>query len=741
MVSTTTDVSVRSRPMTGEERKVILASSAGTIFEWYDFYLFGSLATIIGAQFFTPFPEATRNVFALLAFAAGFLVRPFGALVFGAMGDLIGRKYTFLMTILIMGLSTFLVGLLPNYYAWGVAAPIILIGLRMLQGLALGGEYGGAAVYVAEHAPTGQRGYFTAFIQTTATLGLLLSLAVILATTSIVNNNYPMQPVLDAAGQATFNPDGSPVLQEAFRAWGWRIPFLGSIFLLLISLYIRLQMNESPAFKKMKEEGAASKAPLTEAFGPGRNALVLLIAPVLLIILAVSGNLTGTLASYIGIAFVVIAIIWGYMNAKIALIALLGLVAGQAVVWYSGQFYVLFFLQNVIKVDFFSANVFVAWSLILGTAGFIIFGSLSDRIGRKPIILAGCALAAVTYLWVFPFLTRTANPALYAAHQTSVVVTAAPDDCSFQFNPTGTAKFNNSCDIAKALLARTSVNYSTVEGPAGQPATVSVGETVVASYNAGENTAATTAAQAALDEVKATIDAAVLTPLTDAEKALGTAKAVVATATKAAATADAGTDDAAKAAAKTALDEATAAATAAQAAVDAARTAVPAPALASYDAAAAELASQKGVKAAFEKGVNDALKAAGYPLVAADNTTIAKANHFFDIFTGQKLTIILILTYLIILVTMVYGPIAAMLVELFPTRIRYSGLSLPYHIGNGWFGGLMPATAFAISAQSGNVYGGLWYPIVIAVVTVVIGILFVPNGTHKKDIFVDDGTR
>jgi MFS family permease len=667
----TTDMNVRdrSRPMTAEERKVILASSAGTIFEWYDFYLYGSLAAIIGAQFFTPFPEATRNVFALLAFAAGFIVRPFGALVFGSLGDLIGRKYTFLMTIVIMGVSTFLVGLLPNYYSWGVAAPIILIALRMLQGLALGGEYGGAAVYVAEHAPANQRGYFTAFIQTTATLGLLLSLIVILSVTGYVNARFPDQPILDAAGVATMNADGTPAMMKAFNAWGWRIPFLGSIFLLLISLYIRLQMNESPAFKKMKEEGSASKAPLREAFGPGRNALVLLIAPVLMLVLALTGSLTGSLAMYIGIAFVAISVIWGWLNAKIALIALLGLVAGQAVVWYTGQFYALFFLQNVIKVDSYSAAVFVAWSLILGTGGFLFFGALSDRIGRKPIILAGCLIAALSYQFVFPLLTKTANPMLHAAHQVPVVVTADKADCSFQFNPVGTAKFTNSCDITKALLSRASVNYSTVEAPAGSIASVKIGETEIPAYSGTANAAAVKELTAALETAKA------------------------------------GTDTAA------------------------------------IDAAQAALDAEKGVPAAFTKAVNAAIAAAGYPLVAKDNTTVAKANSFLDIFTAQKLTIVAILTYLILLVTMVYGPIAAMLVELFPTRIRYSGLSLPYHIGNGWFGGLMPATAFAISAQTGSVYGGLWYPIVIALMTVVIGALLVPGGTHKKNIFGDDAAK
>ena len=622
MASTEMNVRDRSRPMTAEERKVIMASSAGTIFEWYDFYLYGSLAAIIGAQFFTSFPEATRNVFALLAFAAGFIVRPFGALVFGMLGDLIGRKYTFLMTILIMGVSTFLVGLLPGYASWGAAAPIILIILRMAQGLALGGEYGGAAVYVAEHAPANQRGYFTAYIQTTATLGLLLSLIVILAVQGYVNGNWEPTPVLDAAGAAVMNADGTPKMIKAFDLWGWRIPFLGSIFLLLISLYIRLQMNESPAFKKMKEEGAASKAPLREAFGT-------------------------------------------WKNGKFAIIALFGLVAGQAVVWYSGQFYALFFMQNVIKVDSFTANVLVAWSLILGTWGFIFFGSLSDKIGRKPIILAGCLIAALTYKFVFPLLTQVANPALYTAHQTPVTVTANEADCSFQFNPTGTVKFTNSCDVAKSTLARTSVNYSTSFDPAATVAQVAVGETVVASYDAAANAAAVKELTAALETAKA------------------------------------GTDQAA------------------------------------IDAAQAALDAEKGKPAAFTKAVNEALTAAGYPLSADANTTVAKAEHFFDIFTGQKITIVLILTYLILLVTMVYGPIAAMLVEMFPTRIRYTSMSLPYHIGNGWFGGLLPTISFAMVAQNGDMYYGLWYPIIIAAATFVIGLLFVRE-TKDVDIYAGD---
>ncbi len=544
-------------PMTGEEKKVIFASSLGTVFEWYDFYLYGSLAAIIAKQFFSGLDAGSAFIFALLAFAAGFIVRPFGALVFGRLGDMIGRKYTFLVTILIMGLSTFIVGILPTYASIGVAAPVILIALRLLQGLALGGEYGGAATYVAEHAPHGKRGAYTSWIQTTATLGLFLSLMVILGTRT-------------AIGEA------------AFADWGWRIPFIVSIALLAVSVWIRLSMNESPAFKKMKEEGKTSKAPLTESFGQ-------------------------------------------WKNLKIVILALIGLTAGQAVVWYTGQFYALFFLTQSLKVDGATANIMIAISLLIGTPFFIVFGSLSDKIGRKPIIMAGCLIAALTYFPLFKALTEAANPDLAAAQaKNKVVVHADPAECSFQFNPTGTVKFTSSCDIAKQVLAAGSVSYDNAVAPAGTPATITVGETVIKSY---------------------------------------AAKGLAA-------------DDAKKA------------------------------------------------DAEFKKGVGDALKAAGYPAKADP----AKMN---------KPMIIGILVILVILVTMVYGPIAAMLVELFPTRIRYTSMSLPYHIGNGWFGGLLPTTAFAIVAQTGNMYNGLWYPIIIAAVTFVVGMLFVRE-TKDVDIYAKD---
>ncbi|MCZ8293676.1 MAG: MFS transporter [Hylemonella sp.] len=546
-----------ARPMTPEEKKVIFASSLGTVFEWYDFYLYGSLAAIIAKQFFSGLDAGSAFIFALLAFAAGFIVRPFGAIFFGRLGDMIGRKYTFLVTILIMGLSTFIVGILPNYATIGVAAPIILIALRLLQGLALGGEYGGAATYVAEHSPHGKRGAYTSWIQTTATLGLFLSLMVILGTRTLIG-------------------------EVAFADWGWRVPFIVSILLLAISVWIRLSMNESPAFAKMKAEGKTSKAPLSESFGQ-------------------------------------------WKNLKIVILALIGLTAGQAVVWYSGQFYALFFLTQALKVDGAAANIYVAVSLLIGTPFFILFGTLSDKIGRKPIIMAGCLLAVVTYFPVFEALTKAANPDLYKAQQSSkVVVTADPKECSFQFNPTGTVKFTSSCDIAKQVLAGASVSYENAVGAAGTPASIKIGETVITGY---------------------------------------TAKGIPA-------------------------DEA------------------------------------KTKDAEFKKAVADALKEHGYP---------AKA----DMAKVDKVMVIAILTYLVILVTMVYGPIAAMLVEMFPTRIRYTSMSLPYHIGNGWFGGLLPTTAFAIVAQTGNMYNGLWYPIIIAGMTFVIGMIFVKE-TKDVDIYAND---
>ncbi len=548
---------IDNRPMSAEQKKVIFASSLGTVFEWYDFYLYGSLAAIIAKQFFSGLDAGSAFIFALLAFAAGFIVRPFGALVFGRLGDMIGRKYTFLVTIVIMGLSTFIVGLLPSYASIGVAAPVILIALRMLQGLALGGEYGGAAVYVAEHAPAHKRGAYTSWIQTTATLGLFLSLLVILG-------------VRTAIGEA------------AFADWGWRVPFIVSILLLAVSVYIRLSMNESPAFQKMKSEGKTSKAPLSESFGQ-------------------------------------------WKNLKIVILALVGLTAGQAVVWYSGQFYALFFLTQALKVDGPTANILVAYSLILGTPFFVIFGTLSDKIGRKPIIMAGCLLAVVTYFPVFTALTKAANPDLAAAQaKNKVTVTADPAECSFQFNPTGTSKFTSSCDIAKQVLAGASVSYENVAAPAGTVASIKIGETSISSY---------------------------------AAKGLSA-------------------DDA------------------------------------------------KKKDAEFKKLVADDLKAAGYPSKA-------------DPAKVDKVKVTAILFYLVLLVTMVYGPIAAMLVELFPTRIRYTSMSLPYHIGNGWFGGLLPTTAFAIVAQTGNMYNGLWYPIIIAGVTLVVGTLFIRE-TKDVDIYAND---
>ncbi|MGA8009701.1 MAG: MFS transporter [Thiomonas sp.] len=541
--------------MSPSDRRVIFASSLGTVFEWYDFYLYGALAAIIARQFFAGLDTGSAFIFALLAFASGFIVRPFGALVFGRLGDMIGRKYTFLVTILIMGLSTFIVGILPNYAAIGVAAPIILIVLRLLQGLALGGEYGGAATYVAEHAPRGRRGAYTAWIQTTATLGLFLSLLVVLGVRTAIG-------------------------EEAFGDWGWRVPFLVSILLLGVSVWIRLKLNESPAFVRMKAEGKVSKAPLTEAFAR-----------------------------------------WG--NLKIVILALLGLVAGQAVVWYTGQFYALFFLTQTLKVDAVTANLLIASALLIGTPFFIVFGALSDRIGRKPIILSGCLIAALTYFPLFKALTHYANPALYQAVQNSpVTLTVDPPQCTFQFNPTGTTKFTSSCDIAKQMLAAESANYEIRNG--NGRAVIRIGDKAMTVPGAKD-----------------------LPPDAFRDK-----------------------------------------------------------------------------EAALKRDIGAALKAAGYPARA-------------DPARMNIPMVVAILALLVIYVTMVYGPIAAALVELFPTRIRYTSMSLPYHVGNGWLGGLLPTIAFALVAQNGNIYYGLWYPVIVAAGGFVIGLLFLPE-TKDRDIDAAD---
>jgi MFS family permease len=539
--------------MTGEERLVIFASSLGTVFEWYDFYIYGTLGVILAKQFFSGVNPTAAFIFTLLAFAAGFAVRPFGALVFGRVGDIVGRKYTFLITMTLMGLGTFLIGVLPSYADAGIAAPVILIGLRLVQGLALGGEYGGAATYVAEHAPANRRGFYTAWIQTTATVGLFMALLIIL-------------------GIRTWQGE------EVFGAWGWRIPFLLSAVLLAVSIWIRMQLEESPVFAKMKAEGKASKAPLTEAFG-------------------------------------------NWSNAKIAILALLGATAGEAVIWYGGQFYALFFLTQTLKVNAATANILIAVSLMIGTPGFILFGWLSDKIGRKPIMLAGFLLGAWTYFIIFQGLTHYANPALEKALASApVTVTADPNECSFQFNPVGISQFRSSCDIAKSALVARSVNYENQTAPAGTVATVKVGEQTIASF-----------------------DGAGL--------------------------------------------------------------------------AAADFTAKSG---AFNKALGDAIAQHGYPASADPNQI------------NYPMTILL-LTILVIYVTLVYGPIAAWLVELFPTRIRYSGMSLPYHIGNGWFGGFLPATSFAIVAATGNIYSGLWYPVIIAAASFLIALIFLPE-TKDRDI-------
>ena len=554
-MSMATASAAKHRPMTAEERKVIIASSAGTVFEWYDFYLAGSLAANIAAAFVPGTNETARFIFVLFGFAAGFAVRPFGALFFGRLGDLIGRKYTFLVTMTIMGLATFVVGLLPTYESIGYAAPVGFIICRLAQGLALGGEYGGAATYVAEHSPPGRRGFYTSWIQTTATVGLFISLLVIL----VLRLN--MTP-------------------ETFAAWGWRVPFLVSIVLLAVSIWIRLQLAESPAFQKMKEEGTGSKAPLTEAFGR-------------------------------------------WENIKIGLIALFGGTAGQAVVWYTGQFYALFFLTQTLKLDGTTANLLIAFSLLVGTPFFIFFGWLSDKIGRKPILLAGCLIAAASYMTLFKELANTVNPALYNATQTvKVQLTADKANCSNLFDPVGVRTFTLPCDVVRRTLATNSVHYDLVEGPAGS-------------------------------ELKATVN--------------GTETAVA-------------------------------------------------------DKTGAALVA--------------AAQAAGYP--KPGDATILKQPTVGGVLSDPRaMKAMGILFILVIFVTMVYGPIAALLVELFPTRIRYTGMSLPYHLGNGWFGGFLPPTAFAIVASTGDIVAGLWYPIVIALITFVVGLLFLPE-TKDRDIYAND---
>ena len=548
----TDDGGGRGLTKTQNEKLVIGASSLGTVFEWYDFYLYGLLATYISKQFFSGVNETTGFILALGAFAAGFAVRPFGALVFGRIGDLVGRKNTFLVTMGIMGLSTFSVGLLPSYASIGVAAPIILVALRILQGLALGGEYGGAATYVAEHAPDDRRGLYTSFIQTTATLGLFAALLIVIGFRTLLG-------------------------EESFGGYGWRIPFLVSIVLLAVSMWIRLQLSESPIFLKMKEEGTTSKAPLTEAFGR-------------------------------------------WPNLKVVLIALFGAAMGQAVVWYTGQFYALFFLEKMLKVDGATTNILMAVALALGTPFFVFFGWLSDRIGRKPIIMTGCALACLTYFPLFHALTDAANPALAAAQaRAPVTVVSHGAECSFQFDPIGRNKFDShSCDIAKSYLARNGVDYTNIEAPAGTIAQVRIGDRA----------------------------------LTAPDPALVTGPA-----------------------------------------------------------------RSEAVKA-YQDSVKTALTQAGYPATAEGMNTPL---------------VIAILWFMVLLVTMVYGPIAALLVELFPTRIRYTSMSLPYHIGNGWFGGFLPTTAFAMVAATGNIYYGLWYPVVLAAITLVLGLLFLPE-TFRRDI-------
>ncbi|EJN39645.1 arabinose efflux permease family protein [Pseudomonas sp. GM84] len=549
-------VDVGAPGITRSEWRVIIAASLGAVFEWYEFFLYGALAAVIAGQFFSGLDHTSAFIFALLAFAAGFVVRPIGALVFGRLGDLVGRKYTFMLTILIMGGSTVAVGLLPSYATMGIAAPIILIMLRMLQGLALGGEYGAAATYVAEHSPNGRRGEFTSYIQLTSTLGLLLSLLVIVATRQWTG--------------------------PAFDTWGWRIPFLFSAVLLVISVYIRSSMHESPEFKRIKSEGKISKAPLAEAFGK-------------------------------------------WKNLRLVLTALFGLLAGQAVVWFTALFYAMFFLTQTLKVDIATTNTLVALSLLITAPMYILIGKLSDKIGRKPLILGGCLLAALTIFPIFKAMTYYANPALANAQSSSpIVLTLNPADCSFQFNPTGTSSFTASCDVARRALATSGASYSTVKDQTTPSAILKIGEV-----------------------------------------------------------------------------------------------ALEAPALKAQPEAAAKAAEQQ-----FRQQVSVALQQAGYPLTANPENV-------------NKPMVLLLLVVLMFYGALALGPMGAIMVEMFPTRIRYSAMSLPYHLGNGWFGGLLPTFCFALVAQNGNIYAGLWYPVVVAALSFVVGLIFVKD-KRNCDLAAED---
>ena len=520
-----------------EERKIIFASSLGTVFEWYDFFLYGALATVLSKQFFAGVNDTTAFIFALMAFAAGFLVRPFGALVFGRLGDMIGRKYTFLMTIILMGLSTFAVGLLPTYASIGIAAPIMLVVLRMLQGLALGGEYGGAATYVAEHAAPGKRGFNTSWIQSTATLGLLLSLLVVLSCRYLTG--------------------------DQFEVWGWRLPFLLSIVLLGISTWIRMSMHESPAFVKMKAEGKTSKSPIRESFGK-------------------------------------------WENLKIVLIALFGINAGQAVTFYTAQFYVLFFLTQMLKMDPAQANLLLIISVVIGAPFFIFFGWLSDRVGRKPILMLGLLLATVLYFPLFKALSHYANPQIdTASRQSPIVVMADPATCTFQFDPVGKARFDSPCDKVKTFLVKQGLPYTSQAAAPGTEVQVSVGEQKISGFD--------------------------------------------------------------------------------------------------------------------EAAMRAAVTEAGYP-AKADPSSV------------NQPMVVLMMVLLTLIATMTYGPLAAVMVELFPTRIRYTSMSLPYHIGNGWFGGFLPTVSFALVVYTGDIFYGLWYPVVITGVSLVVGMICLKE---TKDVNID----